>query len=194
MSRMFARRGLGFTLIELLIVVAIIGILAAIAIPNFLEAQVRAKVARSVADMKALATALEIYYVDQNAYPWAQLHRTWPSMSARIKQLTSPVQYISSIPPDPFVPTNMFHGSGFLVDTFDYFDCLSDWADLSLFGSRWRLCSCGPDRFQGWGVDPQRLGPLPYDSSNGTINDGDIVTLEGGRSVYDGWLKFPCRP
>ena len=53
----------GFTLIELLIVVAIIAILAAIAIPNFLEAQTRAKVARVLSDQRTLGTAVEQYSV-----------------------------------------------------------------------------------------------------------------------------------
>ena len=59
----------GFTLIELLIVIAIIAILAAIAVPNFLEAQVRAKVSRVKADQRSLATGLEAYCVDNNSYP-----------------------------------------------------------------------------------------------------------------------------
>jgi prepilin-type N-terminal cleavage/methylation domain-containing protein len=59
----------GFTLIELLIVVAIIAILAAIAVPNFLEAQTRAKVSRVRADMRSIATAIESYRVDMNEYP-----------------------------------------------------------------------------------------------------------------------------
>ncbi|MGF1572946.1 MAG: type IV pilin protein [Sumerlaeia bacterium] len=59
----------GFTLIELLIVVAIIAILAAIAVPNFLEAQVRSKISRARADMRTVVTAAEIYYVDHNKYP-----------------------------------------------------------------------------------------------------------------------------
>jgi type II secretion system protein G len=59
----------GFTLIELLIVVAIIGIIAAIAIPNLLNAIQRGKQKRSMADMRAVGTAVESYAVDNNEYP-----------------------------------------------------------------------------------------------------------------------------
>lgn len=58
-----------FTLIELLIVVAIIAILAAIAVPNFLEAQTRSKVSRVRSDVRTLVTAVEAYAVDWNKYP-----------------------------------------------------------------------------------------------------------------------------
>ena len=63
------QRPRAFTLIELLVVVAIIAILAAVAVPNFLEAQTRAKVSRAKADLRTLSTALESYMVDNNRYP-----------------------------------------------------------------------------------------------------------------------------
>ena len=59
----------GFTLIELMIVIAIIIILAAIAIPNYLRMTDRARRSRVAGDFASTATALEAYMVDWGAYP-----------------------------------------------------------------------------------------------------------------------------
>jgi len=100
-----------FTLIELLIVVAIIAILAAVAVPNFLEAQVRAKVARVKNDMRTMATAMETYVID-----YGQLTRDNDSDMDReysapyhekangASQLTTPIAYITALLKDPFTP------------------------------------------------------------------------------------------
>lgn len=107
----------GFTLIELLVVVSIISILAAIAVPNFLEAQVRAKVSRMRNDMRVLATAVESYRADHNRYPPRSKFpvgatfagvgtvRSDACPDCRIRELsvfTSPIAYISTIPKDVF--------------------------------------------------------------------------------------------
>ena len=65
------RNAKGFTLIELLIVVAIIGIIAAIAIPNLLNAIDRGKQKRTMADLRSMGTAIEEYSIDNNFYPVA---------------------------------------------------------------------------------------------------------------------------
>ncbi len=68
------KRQKGFTLIELLIVVAIIGIIAAIAIPNLLNAINRGRQKRTMSDIRSIATALEAYSVDFNFYPKGLRH------------------------------------------------------------------------------------------------------------------------
>lgn len=69
MLKKFRKNEKGFTLIELLIVVAIIGILAAIAIPQFAQYRMRGYNAAANSDLKNLKTSLEAYYADRFEYP-----------------------------------------------------------------------------------------------------------------------------
>lgn len=169
----------GFTLIELLIVVAIIAILAAIAVPNFLEAQTRAKVSRTTADMRTLATGLELYRVDHNKpmtcrTGWPGQPLTGPSLvnsaatgvgwvSYRFRRLTTPIAYITTVFPDVFVKSGVtkdINGNPSInYDSFDYFEEFFDdrstnksWRGAALTsGASWRVVSCGPDNIQGQG-------------------------------------------
>ncbi len=87
------RKEKGFTLIELLIVVAIIGIIAAIAIPNLLNAIDRGKQKRTMADMRSLGTSIESYAVDNNFYPKGMASIAAAALSTHV----SPI-YIKTVP------------------------------------------------------------------------------------------------
>jgi prepilin-type N-terminal cleavage/methylation domain-containing protein len=194
-----------FTLIELLIVVAIIAILALIAVPNFLAAQVRAKAARARADLRSIATAIEAYAVDVGDYPrnWMYGYGTIPP------DLTTPVAYLSSLNmEDPFAvrlhdryaqwndwQTYVRHY------TYDRILPLSEankFADdspwrpgvesidgpwppynegaLARYG-QWRLFSIGPDR--RWIRDGDvRTMDILYDPTNGMVSWGNIIRTQ----------------
>lgn len=185
-------RNTAFTLIELLIAVAIIAILAAIAVPNFLEAQARAKVSREMDDMRAIACALEGYAIDHKSYPphgevLASELINVPAKLAGISTvefvpdypLTTPIAYISSSLQDVCLPAGLAE----LRRRYGYMQTrlMADimiargWADSAMtieprFGA-WRLYAAGPDGDKG----PDAKLTIPYDPTNGTISNGDIV-------------------
>jgi general secretion pathway protein G len=88
------RKNRGFTLIELLIVVAIIGIIAAIAIPNLLNAINRGRQKRSMADVRTIGTAVEAYAVDMAFYP---TYAEGPVANATFQGFLEPT-YVKTVP------------------------------------------------------------------------------------------------
>ncbi len=188
-------RSSGFTLIELLIVVAIIGILAAIAVPNFLNAQVRAKVAHVEGDFKTLQTALESYYVDHNTYPVDSDN----SIPIGLSMLTTPIPYLSSFPRDPFVRIDQrfIPGAGDASSAPVYeIGTDTNWAERSpnpdkRRGGTWSLTSTGPDAQDS--CDAQLDWPwgtiwFDYNPSNGINSFGDIFWM-GGNYSHGTWVR-----
>jgi type II secretion system protein G len=143
------RKNSGFTLIELLIVVAIIAILAAIAVPNFLEAQTRAKVSRVHADFRSVATAIEAFAVDNRHYPYSHNNQNqgpgWlEPPTRRLRALTTPIAYMSKVPgPSPFVPAieDGFWGNEFQYSTNEGVQAINDTVYLNGY---YRLCAVLP--------------------------------------------------
>lgn len=184
---MISRRA--FTLIELLVTVGIIAILAAIAIPNMLEAQARSKVSRAKNDLRTLAGALMAYQGDNHAFPDIIPPNLDDGGAWLMVPLTTPVAYISSLPADPFTPPNpaeplMPIGGR---KTYRYTSHSPErekyWAPATV----WSLASNGPNMandtggiYHGYspvlffGGDPLLPDWALYDPSNGTVSRGDI--------------------
>lgn len=194
----------GFTLIELLIVVAIIGILAAIAVPNFLNAQLRAKVARVVSDMKAVAMAEEQYRMDRGQYTYDGDCGVGQAEHRSYIPLTSPVSYISAVPEDAFAGTNPKFENRQTIKTgmkpvYEYTStisfnatlgtpaCKSETATYNMlkhYGIEYIMTSVGPDGLQDYpwgaagaeGLQSKKAGFI-YMPSNGLVSSGNIFVL-----------------
>lgn len=192
-SNMLKKQSKGFTLIELLIVVAIIGILAAIAVPNFLNARLNAQIGRVYADHKAVKTAIEMYCIDHGAYPaYGNPNDYVTAISAGAltylpTRLTAPNAYINSLPLDPFPPKTM-EGNVAInpVNTYKYIHSNDEiYRDQSFSGRhlRWHTeVTYGSERkvqYEIWSLGPDQMPGhigLPYDVSNGLHSAGDIIT------------------
>lgn len=197
-----------FTLIELLIVVLIIAILAAIAIPNFLEFQTRAKVSRVKNDMRTMATALEAYCVDEGTYPSSHYSNQIYHYAER---LTTPIAYLTSIPLDPFgVHLGVRSETGRLL-RFEYgAGKEGDYASRSNSypNDVWLLDSTGPDAIEDthtsnggrFTIDfpwmsltashEKLVLAMVYDPTNGTNSRGQIQRTGGSplnRRPLDVW-------
>jgi prepilin-type N-terminal cleavage/methylation domain-containing protein len=192
----------GFTLIELLIVVAIIAILAAIAVPNFLEAQVRSKVSRCRADMRSVATALESYVIDYNKYPpmsdkgpastwslWQDIGAGGDDHARTPSYLTTPQAYITTLPFDPFIPLSTLSGAEYIINIgkrYAYFNYVQ-YKEAGVYYSPTRHRDAGEWLMYGYGPDKDPFNSingvyqsvyLNYDPTNGTVSPGNLFRTQ----------------
>ena len=184
--------GLAFTLIELLIVVAIIAILAAIALPNFFAAQVRAKVARAQSDQRTLEHAFDSYLIDYGSYPPTQA--TSADNYEGYRYLTTPVAYLPMALVDPFgLPYVQNRANDY--DTRYEFMCtrLPDRTNQTREGinNLFNIQSVGPDgrdSFKPTQAYPSHPPEFEfYDPSNGLYSWGDI--LRAGGNYLPRWYR-----
>lgn len=121
----------GFTLIEIMVVVVIIGVLGAIVVPQFMSRPDQAKVTAAKIDIQAIATALEMYRLDNSHYPSTQ-----QGLEALVKRPSglpaarnwNPQGYLKSMPIDPWNTPYQYLNPGVQsVDgTYDLYSLGSD--------------------------------------------------------------------
>jgi prepilin-type N-terminal cleavage/methylation domain-containing protein len=192
----FIMKHQAFTLIELLIVVAIIAILAAIAVPNFLEAQTRSKVSRAKSDMRSIATGVEAWSINFNHYPPDGDDLEPPinpltafDVMARLHVITTPVAHMTSLPFDPF--HKRFDPNPPLLILFPsrppYTYSYNTFGAYNQDPINQQPANQGdPDNFTLSSLGPSEafdsvLGSLEYDPTNGTVSAGDIIRNGGNR-------------
>jgi type II secretion system protein G len=182
---------MGFTLIELLIVIAIILILIAIALPNFLEAQIRARVTKAKGEIRSLVTALESYYLDFKFYPAESEHNALtgnrPRSSAGLTWLTSPIAYITAIPEDPFGGAELANDPGDSIITYETGGVRTTQLPMAVYGclEMYAIFSRGPGGDESISSAHPNYKENPSDSvftyapTNGTKSLGDIFHYGG---------------
>ncbi|MBN1866542.1 type II secretion system protein [Candidatus Sumerlaeota bacterium] len=181
------RRTAGFTLIELLFVVATIAILAAMAVPNFLEAQIRSKRSETEQSLAILATALEAYQLDHGHLPPNEIDdpsdpKTLPLNCRALRRLTTPVAHLGALPQDLFWYHRSYPGIEKTPawpgpkNTFLYWRFDPDAVEKGSvpFGV---LISCGPDTEPSWRITTDTLAVATYDPSNGSTSGGDLFVV-----------------
>lgn len=163
------QRGQGFTLIELLIVVAIIGVIAAILIPNLLDALQKSKQKRTMADMRDLGSAWFSWLTDQVGAAAAGSAQYTYNFEGLATVLTS-----DDLQQRLYVDENMFYIRS--VPSRDGWARLYDfrWSGQVLSDQIMGIRSRGRDGVEGPATNPYQVGPFIA-----TDYDQDIVWADG---------------
>lgn len=165
----------GFTLIELLIVVAIIGILAAIAVPNFMNAQLRAKIADSIATHRTYKTIQQMYVMDYQDIPGHFDGEEEHCPYINLGYINEPLDDVFQVDvPGKVTPTFSFTGGMHHSTPWNYgFSTEILRKDNYPVWEAWRGAGYG---YLIWGLGPARTENwAAYDSSNGLLSDGMFV-------------------